>query len=595
MMRQGETTSKQFKSEKHFSPEVLRRMSPSERELIMHAVRDDGMDLDQAMKYRPSAPRRSGIASFLSRKAPSPQRPVRQQTTQAELEAMGDWADDNFEWDETDISLSTDEGLCWLQSLGIVSKEYRANDLNPQQKLAVENLMYKLQSKRVDASAISSGEYVDSDIESEIQSVVSLLPPKNTLDRKAQQKALQDLPPEPHPELDAEEEDEEDLEPDRRSVTPVHSPKRSDKVPSPVAIQTEYQKPKAPGITAKQLASVAKRLNMAWEHAIDAKRANKNLFREMKALLLLSRTRLQAEVVSLRRENEALRKSISTRCLPETRRVMHALSVEKELTHKLQGIIDDRDLKIGELTKMVHSQNEELAVLRTAKDITSTFESRRYTMHSLSRNGSVLSMSPASSVRSPSVSSITSRHSSFTPYEGHSSTSARAAAAAASSTPSSAGRTHKHLSMTPLHSSLQHMASAPQSPSREGSIAGSEAGSYTSSLSAASVNVVLQNGRHRGSAHPRLHGIRPSPQRSESVHESLLAHKERLDSVLTARGVPTNGRDQLWKTASLRATDSIQSRASMSRIEPTSPVAAATWPPSPSKDGETAADAFHVV
>lgn len=41
-----------------------------------------------------------------------------------ELQDLGDWANiDTFEWDETDVTLSTAEGLRWLQSIGIVSRD----------------------------------------------------------------------------------------------------------------------------------------------------------------------------------------------------------------------------------------------------------------------------------------------------------------------------------------------------------------------------------------------------------------------------------------------------------------------------------------
>ncbi|EGD78730.1 hypothetical protein PTSG_01710 [Salpingoeca rosetta] len=312
--------------------DAIRRLSEERRVELMHAVRDGRVTVDSATQEI--------YASSSSSSSPH----LRQRVDLDELQHMGDWAQlDTFEWDATDITLSTDEGLRWLQSLGIVSHKYRVEDLSATQKDAVNRLLTKLHQKHqpfADPSLTAVAIEKDETIKENVQEVMNLLPPKDHQRQHEEQ---------------ARSSDSDSHEGDGAFSDTQHSPRR----------------PKHK-VTPQKIADVTQRLSMAWAHALESKRANKQLEKETATLLLMSRARLQAEIIALRRENEALRAQV------EPSQVMQALQAEKALTAELQELLDQRDSEIMYLSHELSLKNDELAVLRSARDLSSSwYDSRR--------------------------------------------------------------------------------------------------------------------------------------------------------------------------------------------------------------------------
>eukprot|EP00043_Microstomoeca_roanoka_P027602 m.15118 g.15118 ORF g.15118 m.15118 type:complete len:398 (-) comp7787_c1_seq2:219-1412(-) len=256
----------------------------------------------------------------------------------SDLQDMGDWAQiDSFEWDETDITLSTDEGLRWLQTLGIISDKYRAKDLSETQRKAVDNLLNKLKEKhQIQGQSGLTVQDIQKDesIKDDVQKVIALLPSEPEAEQG-----------------EATPETEEDAAAPSANKT---------------AAATKQK------ITAENISDVAGRLSLAWGHALEAKKANKQLEREMSELLLMSRARLQAEIISLRRENEALRKNK----IEETE-ALRALAAEKQFTAELQEVLDHRDAEIMQLSHQLTLKNDELAVFRSTRDLSTSWRESR--------------------------------------------------------------------------------------------------------------------------------------------------------------------------------------------------------------------------
>eukprot|EP01147_Barroeca_monosierra_P000597 gene597-3911_t len=249
-----------------------------------------------------------------------------------ELSTMGDWAtSDSYEWDLTDITLSTDEGLRWLQSLGIVSEKYRVENLSVSQKAAVDRLMNKLKEKhRLSSQPELTPQHLEDEfIKPDIQEVMTLFSEEHT-----------------------------DVQKQSRDVGPA----RSEEV---------IQETSSPRTTLTTISDAIQRLNIAWSHAIDAKTANKHLESEMTQLLLMSRARIQAEIIGLRRENKAMRQDISHS------QATKALVAERAIIAQLQALLDQRDAEIMYMSHELKQKNNELAVLRSARDLSASWRENR--------------------------------------------------------------------------------------------------------------------------------------------------------------------------------------------------------------------------
>ena len=187
-----------------------------------------------------------------------------------ELQDLGDWANiDTFEWDETDVTLSTAEGLRWLQSIGIVSRDFQPEDLSAPQRNAVDRLLVKLHERHGSVGAADDPKLTadalqkDEAIKENVQEVITLLGHGEKKKKKTQ-----------------EQEQEQTEAEGQNSAAPAQSSRRPD-----YAVSLEH------------ISEVTERLNVAWQHALQAKRENKVLERETSQLLLMSRARLQAEII----------------------------------------------------------------------------------------------------------------------------------------------------------------------------------------------------------------------------------------------------------------------------------------------------------
>eukprot|EP00047_Mylnosiga_fluctuans_P023053 m.131273 g.131273 ORF g.131273 m.131273 type:complete len:510 (+) comp9468_c0_seq1:1940-3469(+) len=320
-----------------------------------------------------------------------------------------------FEWDAlgetqpTQRSRMVTEGLDWLQRLGIVAHEYAPANLTEEQAAAVRRLVRKLEQHAVDVSVDTPISYsltrhadwsqsLEEKMSAEIRDVLRLLPAPGTDDDDISSQTSSTVPPprkawgsmsgsvrggperSPRHRIGSGSTDMSDVpsehasraNPQTVTVQQAATPHRLCSSPNPAS--SHRASPAPPTRTAAEMLDQQQanatllpehrnRIKEINEATLLVAKGNSNgendqLELELCGLMLMARSRLQAELISLRRENAALRRAVPGE-------LSRALDAEKSLTATLQGLLDDRDERLTELNHMVKQQNQELTALRS--------------------------------------------------------------------------------------------------------------------------------------------------------------------------------------------------------------------------------------
>ncbi|EDQ85203.1 uncharacterized protein MONBRDRAFT_12123 [Monosiga brevicollis MX1] len=260
---------------------------------------------------------------------------------------LGDWAAAAFEWDTTDVTLSTSRGLHWLQKLGVVSRHFRPEDLDSTQRRVIDDIMSKLHQNNIDESDIERhGEErrPSGRLDMAAAAAVAASSPVHTTSPLRVGTSMSGLPSSQTGSFRAA----------TLSTFQIEKQAYEDTIPI-----TEGRA--RTRIEPSQVAAVTHRLARAWAVGATPLQINELLDREIQQLLLMSRARLQAEIVSLRHENRSMRHARTGQT-----ELGRALAAEKSLTAKLQSICDERDQQVEALTRELRRANDELSVLRAA-------------------------------------------------------------------------------------------------------------------------------------------------------------------------------------------------------------------------------------
>eukprot|EP00045_Choanoeca_perplexa_P003033 m.28329 g.28329 ORF g.28329 m.28329 type:complete len:616 (+) comp11827_c0_seq1:59-1906(+) len=301
--------------------------------------------------------------------------------TQRRSEQLGDWAMDAFEWDDTDVTLSTTRGFAWLQSIGIVPHSYKVDDLNHEQKHAVDQILTKLQQHKIDETSLESNSHeVEAFLQEDIQKLMLLMPSysrRNTLAPEPVAPSVGRAWKSPRPSGAASRSKGKVVGFNAKNLQRTETD------------ETDQSKRVSP----KEVTAITQRLAFAWVHGKRNLQFNQMLEQEMQQLLIMSRARLQAEIISLRRENHTLRQQQPV----SDQQWQKSLTAEKAFTVKLQDICDERDRQVSALSTELRVANDELAVLRARRDVTPSVSSQSqhdYPMYEASTFESTASSEP---------------------------------------------------------------------------------------------------------------------------------------------------------------------------------------------------------
>eukprot|EP00053_Salpingoeca_punica_P015967 m.148836 g.148836 ORF g.148836 m.148836 type:complete len:356 (-) comp16841_c0_seq1:1722-2789(-) len=250
-----------------------------------------------------------------------------------------------FEWDETDMHLSEEKGFEWLKNMKVIPSMYTYQTLSTAQQRLVSRLLKKMEkhSANIDATQHTRDD---------LPSLIPDLQDSMEIGRLLEEVSL--------------------LFPVKAqgSMTKVNSKENVSANGSKTAlalVQESLEKcmdraiPEGEDVT--QMNDLTQRLANAWTHEKDRVLQNRRLELEMSSIILMSRARLQAELTSLRSENEALRRDQEGDVA-----FFQALAAEKALTSALQETLNNREARLTEMAIELQRKNDEIARLRSERD-----------------------------------------------------------------------------------------------------------------------------------------------------------------------------------------------------------------------------------